>query len=132
MPFSERIRASQKIRHGFIYTSRIGSRAKEVFLDRKNSLYFSATGFWEICIKLSLGKLSLEPGWLEVIRDEMATNAIYWLPAEMSHCAELTKLPFHLRDPFDRMLVAQAIVENMQVLSRDRRLSVSGIIRIWE
>lgn len=110
---------------------RLSSRAKEVFSDRKNSLYFSAAGFWEICIKLSLGKLYLEPGWLEVIRDEMSTNGIHWLPVEMSHCVELTKLPFHHRDPFDRMLVAQAIVENMQLLSCDSRLSNYGIIRVW-
>jgi PIN domain nuclease of toxin-antitoxin system len=49
----------------------------------------------------------------------------------MSHCAELTKLPFHHRDPFDRMLIAQAMVEDLQVLSRDVRLSDYDIERLW-
>jgi PIN domain nuclease of toxin-antitoxin system len=58
-------------------------------------------------------------------------NAVQWLPIEMSHCAELTKLPFHHRDPFDRMLIAQAMVEDLQVLSRDVRLSDYDIERLW-
>jgi len=61
----------------------------------------------------------------------MSVNAIQWLSVEMSHCAELTKLPFHHRDPFDRMLAAQARVEELQVLSRDVRLSAYDIQRIW-
>ena len=110
---------------------RLSPKAKEAFLDQENSLFFSAAGFWEICIKMSLGKLVLEPGWLEIVRNEMAANTIQWLPVEMSHCAELTKLPFHHRDPFDRMLIAQAIVEKMQVLSRDRQFTDYGIVRVW-
>jgi len=110
---------------------RLSPRAKEAFLDQENVLFFSAASYWEICIKISLGKLQLETNWQEVIQNEMAANAIYWLPVEVSHCAELTKLPFHHRDPFDRMLVAQAVVEEMQLLSRDRRLSAYGIKRVW-
>lgn len=111
--------------------SRLSPKAREAFLDPENRLYFSAAGFWEISIKMSLGKLSLAPGWLETIRDEMAANTIQWLPVEMAHCAELTKLPFHHRDPFDRMLIAQAIVEKMQILSRDRQFADYGIMHAW-
>ena len=110
---------------------RLSQTAKTIYLDKKNSLSFSAAGLWEICIKKSLGKLSLKSGWLKTIRDEMEANAIQWLPIEMSHCDELTKLPFYHRDPFDRMIVAQAMVEGMQILSRDRRLSDYEITRIW-
>lgn len=98
---------------------------------RKTIFFFSAAGFWEICIKKSLGKLSLQPGWLKVIRNEMDANAIHWLPIEMAHCMELTRLSFYHRDPFDRMLIAQAVVENMQILSCDSRLSEYEITRIW-
>ena len=80
---------------------------------------------------MSLGKLSLKSGWLKTIQDEMKVNVIQWLPIEMQHCAELLKLPFHHRDPFDRMLVAQTIIENMLLLSRDSRLSDYEITRIW-
>ena len=62
---------------------------------------------------------------------EMEINTIQWLPIEMTHCAEVTELPFHHRDPFDRMLIAQAIVEEMQIMSRDSRLSDYDIERIW-
>jgi len=80
---------------------------------------------------MSLGKLSLKSGWLQTVQDEMKVNAILWVSIEMPHCVELTHLPFHHRDPFDRMLVAQAMVEDMQLLSRDNRLSSYEIKRIW-
>ena len=110
---------------------RLSETAKKSFLDQENSLFFSAASLWEICIKKSLGKLSLKSGWLKAIQDEMKVNTIQWLPIEMLHCAELTKLPFYHRDPFDRMLIAQAMVEDMQLLSRDSRLSDYEITRIW-
>ena len=96
-----------------------------------NNLFFSAASFWEICIKMSLGKLSLKRGWFKTIQEEIRINAIQWLPVEMGHCLELTKLPFHHQDPFDRMLIAQAMVEDLQLLSRDGRLSAYEIDRIW-
>lgn len=110
---------------------RLSRTAGGVFLDPANNLFFSAAGFWEICIKISLGKLSLKKGWSSIIQTEMKRNAVQWLPVEMPHCIELTRLPFHHRDPFDRMLVAQAMVEEMTLLSRDRRLSAYGVARIW-
>ena len=109
----------------------LSKTAKEIFLDQKNRLFFSITSLWEICIKMSLGKISLKNGWLKTIQDEMKANAVNWLPVEIEHCAKLTKLPFHHRDPFDRMLIAQAIVEDMLLLSRDTRLSDYEITRVW-
>ncbi len=121
--------------HAFLWLitgdERLSKTARKIFLDQENSLFFSMASLWEICIKKSLGKLSLKIGWLIAIQDEMKANAIQWLPIEMLHCAELTKLPFHHRDPFDRMLIAQAMVEDMQLLSRDSRLSDYEITRIW-
>lgn len=110
---------------------RLSETAKKSFLDQENSLFFSAASLWEICLKKSLGKLSLKSGWLKAIQDEMKVNAIQWLAVEILHCAELAKLPFHHRDPFDRMLIAQAMVEDMLLLSRDSRLSDYEITRIW-
>ena len=121
--------------HAFLWSitgdDRLSETAKKTFLDPDNRLFFSAASLWEICIKKSLEKLSLRSGWLKTIQDEMKVNAIQWLPVEMSHCAELTKLPFHHRDPFDRMLIAQAMIEDLQLLSRDVRLSAYEIKRIW-
>lgn len=112
-------------------SARLSETARKIFLNPDNSLFISAASLWEICIKISLGRLSLRSGWLKIIQDEMKRNAVHWLPIEIMHCAELTKLPFHHRDPFDRMLIAQAMVENMQLLSSDRRLSDYAITRVW-
>ena len=121
--------------HAFLWAitgdERLSETARETFLNSANRLFFSAVSMWEICIKISLGKLSLKRGWLKKIQNELMINAVQWLPIEMSHCAELTKLPFHHRDPFDRMLIAQAMVEDLQVLSRDVRLSDYDIERLW-
>lgn len=110
---------------------KLSKTAHKTFLDPRNRLFFSAVSMWEICIKISLEKLSLKSGWFKKIQNEMSINAIQWLPVEMSHCTELAKLPFHHRDPFDRMLVAQAKAEELQLLSRDPRLSAYGIELIW-
>jgi len=121
--------------HAFLWLAtgddRLSETARKTFLNQKNSLFFSAASYWEICIKMSLGKISLKTGWFQTIQNEMKINAIQWLPIEMTHCAKVIKLPFHHRDPFDRMLVAQAITEKMQLLSRDSRLSAYSIKRIW-
>ena len=121
--------------HAFLWSitgdDRLSKTAEEIFLDPKINLYFSAASFWEICIKMSLGKLSLKRGWFKTIQEEMRINAVQWLPVEMQHCVELTKLPFHHRDLFDRMLIAQALAEDLQLLSRDGHLSAYEIERIW-
>ena len=121
--------------HAFLWSitgdDRLSKTAEEIFMDPDNNLFFSAASFWEICIKMSLGKLSLKRGWFKTIQEEMRINAVQWLPVEMQHCVELTKLPFHHRDPFDRMLIAQALAEDLQLLSRDGRLSAYEIELIW-
>ena len=121
--------------HAFLWLitgdDRLSETARNTYLNPDNSLFFSAASLWEMCIKVSLGKISMKTGWLRTIQNEMTINAIQWLPIELSHCAKVIKLPFHHRDPFDRMLIAQAITENMQLLSRDNRLSAYAIKRIW-
>jgi PIN domain nuclease of toxin-antitoxin system len=110
---------------------RLSENARQIFLNEESRLFFSSASLWEICIKKSLGKISLKGGWFHTIQAEMEINTIQWLPIEMAHCVEVAEMPFHHRDPFDRMLIAQAIVEDLQLLSRDRRLSDYGIERIW-
>lgn len=110
---------------------RLSSRARQVFLDQNNMLYFSAVSLWEISIKYSLGKLELAPDWPVSIRREMQSNTIQWLPVEMEHCVQVSQLPFHHRDPFDRMLVAQALVEDMTLLSSDHQMKAYAARCIW-
>ena len=121
--------------HAFLWLitddERLSENARQTYLNTENSLFFSAASLWEIGIKKSLGKISLKDGWSQTIKEEMDINTIQWLPIEMTHCAEVAGLPFHHRDPFDRMLIAQAIVEEMKLISRDSPLSNYAIELIW-
>lgn len=110
---------------------RLSERSREVFLDRANELYFSVVSLWELAIKLSLGKLALAEDWYETLTREMRVNAVHWLPVEPRHCLGLAQLPFHHRDPFDRMLAAQALGEEMALLTADPQLGAYGVRCIW-
>ncbi len=114
-----------------IEDERLGRRARRVFLNPKNQMYLSAASLWEIGIKVSLGKLSLRDGWLTLIGNEMKRNTIQWLNIEMPHCEQLSRLPFHHRDPFDRMLVAQATLEDLKLVTKDHALAAYGIPVVW-
>lgn len=110
---------------------RLSQPARQAFLDPANDLFFSVASFWEICIKISLEKLKLAPGWPDTIQREMTQNTVGWLPIETGHCLAASRLPFHHRDPFDRMLVAQAQVEALAVMSADHGFSDYPVQRIW-
>ncbi len=96
-------------------------------------LFWSIASLWEIGIKLSLDRTDfrLGPGWAHLIPAEMQHNGIQRLPIEPGHCERLSRLPWNHRDPFDRLLVAQASCENLGMVSRDRHLSSYGIEVIW-
>ena len=112
--------------HAFLWLitgdERLSENARQAFLNTENSLFFSAASLWEICIKKSLGMIFLKDGWFRTIQAEMEINTIQWLPIEMTHCAEVTKLPFHHRDPFDRMLICQAIAHDLTIVTVDNVL----------
>lgn len=105
--------------------------ARQAFLDPENDLFFSAASYWEICIKLSLGKLKLVSNWNQLIERELQVNTIRWLPLEKTHCRALVTLPFHHGDPFDRLLVAQASVEEMTLLTVDGNIGRYAIPTLW-
>ena len=111
--------------------SKLGEQAKEAFLNRDNRLYFSKVSLWEITIKISLGKLVLAGQWLTAIEKEMVSNGIQWLEIEIDHCKILADLPLHHRDPFDRLLISQAISESMSIVSIDRQFSLYPLEIIW-
>ncbi len=110
---------------------RLSKTCRKMFLDTENRLYFSIVSLWEICIKKSLDRISLKNNWLDIIQEEMKANSVQWLSVEVSHCSKVTDLPFHHQDPFDRMLIAQAIIEDLSILSRDSRFSAYDIKCIW-
>lgn len=109
----------------------LSAAARAAIADSANELCFSVAGYWEIGIKQSLGKLDLADGWEREIPKEMAWSGISWLGVEPAHIHEVARLPWIHRDPFDRMLIAQARVEKLGLISRDAQLAVYGVDIVW-
>lgn len=105
--------------------------AKEIFLDSGNELLLSAATGFEITIKYSLGKLRLAEAPKAFISNRIQANALTELPISMNHTYALHNLPLHHKDPFDRLLVAQAMVNRIPLLSPDGQLSAYDITRLW-
>jgi PIN domain nuclease of toxin-antitoxin system len=120
--------------HAFLWFMKgenLSQKAQDAFLDIDNDLYLSAASYWEICIKHSLGKLDLDKNWNEVFDREMLLNGIKWLPIEKEHSQSIIELPMIHRDPFDRLLIAQAYAEGMTLLTADSNIKQYDIPTIW-
>jgi PIN domain nuclease of toxin-antitoxin system len=89
----------------------LSATAKEKIEDRTNTVLFSAASYWEICIKISIGKLRLIANWQNTVETLLPENGILWLDIKREHMSTIITLPWHHRDPFDRLLIAQAIRE---------------------
>ena len=111
--------------------AQLSDRAQEEFLNPDNELYFSAASYWEICIKLFVGKLKLRKNWEKTFDRELTRNAIKWLDLHKSHMLKTIVLPWIHRDPFDRLLVAQAICEKLAILTSDNILTQYRLKTIW-
>lgn len=114
-----------------IGNQKLSQRASDAFLDPGNQLFLSAASYWEICIKRSIGKLVLAEDWQQSVEREMQINDIRWLAIERSHCQAIIELPWIHRDPFDRLLIAQAREEGMALLTADEYVSQYGVATIW-
>jgi PIN domain nuclease of toxin-antitoxin system len=93
-----------------------------------NELLLSAGSLWEIA---SLGKLTLAVPFEDFVGRALAASEITLLPIAISHTAGGVRLPFHHRDPFDRLLAAQALAEDMPLLSTDDVFDAYGVARLW-
>jgi PIN domain nuclease of toxin-antitoxin system len=108
----------------------ISKIAKKEILDTQNEKFISIASVWEVAIKISLGKFSFDGGINEFVR-LIKRNGFCILPVEVSHIYELETLPFHHRDPFDRIIIAAAIAEKLEILSADRNFGLYGVRLIW-
>jgi PIN domain nuclease of toxin-antitoxin system len=121
--------------HAFLWAAagdpRLSERARSALLDNGNALHLSVVSAWEMAIKISLGKLRMPARWADAVRREMAANCILWLPLEVAHCSAVSSMPFHHRDPFDRVLAAQALVSGLGLVSRDPVFDAYGVERVW-
>ena len=87
--------------------------------DRANQLVLSLASIWEIQIKFQLGKLKLNKPLITLVKEQQSNNQIELLPVTVQHILSLDKLPAYHRDPFDRILVAQAISEELTFITHD-------------
>jgi PIN domain nuclease of toxin-antitoxin system len=99
--------------------------------EEENSLFLSLASYWEICLKLSIGKLMLADGWPRIFEREIRRNGIHWLDLKSEHFRGVIDLPFHHRDPFDRLLIAQAIHERCALVTGDSWIPRYGIKTVW-
>jgi len=98
---------------------KLSSAHRALYLDEANDLFLSLASVWEILIKVQIGKLPLPVPAMPYIARQMGQNRVNRLPIQISHLEALEALPLINKDPFDRMLVAQARAEGMPILSAD-------------
>lgn len=113
-------------------TSRLSRSAIEAIADRDNTCHISAASIWEIAIKIGRGRLSLDIMLSELV-DTYVENGVSVLPVTVSHAMlvqSLPEIPGH-RDPFDRILIAQSMAEDMCIVTADAKFALYDIIRIW-
>lgn len=97
----------------------------------ENQRLISVASLWEIAIKMSLGKLDMGAPFAALIPGQLLANQIEILPIAVAHLHQVATLPFHHRDPFDRLLIAQSQVEQLPILSRDPTFDEYNIQRLW-
>jgi len=109
----------------------LSATSRALIEDGDNEKFVSIASLWEIAIKAGLGKLPLAKPFEQLIPEQLQINGFLVLGLTVQHTARLANLPFHHRDPFDRMLVAQSLVENLPLVSKDDVLDAYGIRRVW-
>jgi PIN domain nuclease of toxin-antitoxin system len=121
--------------HSFLWfwwdDPQLSEPAKQAICDPTNRKLVSTASCWEVAIKVSLKKLDLGAPYRGFIHQHMVRNNFELLQITDEHLAGLVDLPFHHKDPFDRMLVAQSLYEQIPIVSADPQLDAYGLNRIW-
>lgn len=121
--------------HTFVWwdiePGRLSPPALALCQNPENQLVLSVVSVWEMSIKMQLGKLHFAKSLPEMLADQQKTNQIEILPVALPHVLTLETLPLIHKDPFDRLLIAQAKVEGLSLVSRDTELSAYPISVVW-
>ena len=112
---------------------RLSIHARSLIEDPGNDKLVSPASYWELAIKASMGKLLLTERYEEMVEHAIVDNGFTILPVEIRHAAQVSNLHFSSghKDPFDCLLVAQALVENIPIISVDSALDAYGVQRLW-
>lgn len=121
--------------HAFLWfiedNPRLSQTARALIESETSQPFLSVASLWEIAIKTSLGKLSLTQPYAAFIPQQLAVNGVGILNITLEHTAAIAELPFHHRDPFDRMLAVQATTEKMILVSADPVFDAYTVKRAW-
>ncbi|MFN2455484.1 MAG: type II toxin-antitoxin system VapC family toxin [Pyrinomonadaceae bacterium] len=109
---------------------RLSAQAKAL-LESDAELLLSVANLWEMSIKVSIGKLTLAQPYDIFVPQQLTANAIEILPVSLAHLGVVSTLLFHHRDPFDRLMIAQAIVEQLPIVSSDAAFDAYSVKRLW-
>ncbi len=121
--------------HAFLWwvtdDEQLSRRARRIISDGNNEVFFSAASAWEIAIKSTLGRVTLPEDAERYIPKQVEENAFQVLPVRVQHALRVATLPDVHRDPFDRLLVAQALIEELAILSKNPRLAGYSARVLW-
>ena len=121
--------------HAFLWfiegNQNLSLTAKNAIESPTNQRYLSIASLWEIAIKVSIGKLEICMNLTELVNREVYGNAINLLEIQSQHLDTLTALPFHHKDPFDRLILAQGLTEKMPIITKDNLFANYPVTLIW-
>ena len=110
---------------------RLSDNAKSLYLNSENEIFVSMVSIWELAIKISLRKMSIQKTLKDFINEDIMDNDIKILNINTHHICNLENLPFYHRDPFDRLIITQSVSESIPVISSDKIFDLYPIRRIW-
>ena len=120
--------------HAFIWfimdNPKLSPRAKNI-IESSHVVMVSVATPWEMAIKISLGKLKIKATFDQIFPSHLLINNMTLLPIHLKHLSQVAALPFHHRDPFDRLMIAQSMVEKLPIVSRDSAFDAYGVTRLW-
>ncbi|OGC02792.1 twitching motility protein PilT [candidate division KSB1 bacterium RBG_16_48_16] len=121
--------------HSFLWfvngSSRLSARARAIIEDPENDKLLSMASIWEMAIKISLGKLAIAQPFEQFIPQQLQINGFEMFEVKFGHIAKTIHLPFHHRDPFDRLLIAQSLVEQLPIVGMDSVFDSYSVQRLW-
>lgn len=123
--------------HAFLWfvlkDPQLSAKGQGLIADPNNVVEFSPASYWEIAIKISIGKYTLNEPFQDFMDREIAANKLNILHVQVKHVAAVASLPFqpNHKDPFDRLLIAQAMVEQIPLVSNEKIFDAYSITRLW-
>ena len=113
------------------FEEKLSKKVTDLYLDENNEILISMASVWEIAIKSSLNKLDIGLPLSKFVEEHILANNIQILNFSLPQIYRIETLPYHHRDPFDRAIIAQAINENIPVITRDKHFPIYDINCVW-